>query len=136
MITGSHNWSTSANLNNDETLLIIESPLIAKHYLREFERLYQTANLGVPNYINRKIAEQDQKCPIISSPTSVVNPSIVNVNTASIQQLKSLPGIGEKTAQAIIIERQKRPFTSLEDLERVSGIGAKKLVKLRGKVSF
>ncbi|MBL1211695.1 phospholipase D-like domain-containing protein, partial [Geminocystis sp. GBBB08] len=41
IITGSHNWSNAANNLNDETLLIIYNPLIAQHFRREFDYLYQ-----------------------------------------------------------------------------------------------
>lgn len=136
VITGSHNWSNAANYTNDETLLIIEDPLIAKHYLREFENVYKTATLGISDSLKQKIEKQSKKCDHISSPTTVESGKIININTASLEELISLPSIGEKTAQKIIIERQKQPFTSLEDLTRVSGMGEKKIKKLQGKVTF
>ena len=40
VITGSHNWSTSAEMNNDENTLIIHSPLIANWFIQEFARLW------------------------------------------------------------------------------------------------
>ena len=47
----------------------------------------------------------------------------VNINTASKEELMSLPGIGETRALAIIAYRQKNgPFTSIEDLKKVEGI--------------
>lgn len=55
----------------------------------------------------------------------------INVNTATIAELQTLPGIGLKMAQRIIGEREKRPFASIEELRRVSGIGPKTLEKLR-----
>ena len=39
VITGSFNWSPSAAHTNDETLLVIHSPQLAKHFTREIERL-------------------------------------------------------------------------------------------------
>lgn len=51
----------------------------------------------------------------------------VNINTATVEQLDSLPGVGESTAQKIIADRKENgPFGSPEDLKRVSGIGDKK----------
>jgi phosphatidylserine/phosphatidylglycerophosphate/cardiolipin synthase-like enzyme len=62
IITGSHNWSNAANNLNDETLLIIYNPLIAKHFRREFDYLYHDAILGIPTYIQEKINSEKAKC--------------------------------------------------------------------------
>ena len=51
-------------------------------------------------------------------------PAKINVNAAPDYELSMLPGIGPKTAQAIIRNRQQHgPFASLDDMTRVSGIG-------------
>ncbi|MHC5832230.1 MAG: DUF655 domain-containing protein, partial [Nostoc sp.] len=39
----------------------------------------------------------------------------------------TLPGVGKKLAQGVIISRQQQKFTSLQDLERVPGVSAKTL---------
>ncbi|NES86904.1 MAG: quinolinate synthase NadA [Moorea sp. SIO2B7] len=62
VITGSHNWSKAANTRNDETLLVIHSPMVAAHFEREFQRLYGKAVKGVPVRVQRKIKAQQQKC--------------------------------------------------------------------------
>jgi phosphatidylserine/phosphatidylglycerophosphate/cardiolipin synthase-like enzyme len=62
VITGSHNWSDSANHINDETLLIITNPVIAQHFSQEFNHLYSQAQLGIPPHIQTKITEQKEKC--------------------------------------------------------------------------
>jgi phosphatidylserine/phosphatidylglycerophosphate/cardiolipin synthase-like enzyme len=49
VVTGSHNWSAAANYKNDETLLVIENPQVTAHFQREFDRLYGSAKLGVPD---------------------------------------------------------------------------------------
>jgi competence protein ComEA len=59
----------------------------------------------------------------------------VDVNAAGAAELASLPGIGASKAAAIIAEREKKPFSSVEDLERVRGIGARTVEDLRGKVT-
>lgn len=137
VITGSHNWSASANNQNDETLIIIKSPLVVAHFQQEFERLYQNPILGVPTYITQKIKKEKQNCSQFSTSNSGgVNGQLINLNTATLAELENLPGIGTSLAQRIIKTRQETPFTSLEDLQRVSGIGQSKLKKLEGKVSW
>ena len=61
-ITGSHNWSASANLQNDEALLIIDDIKIANEYSKEFENLIQYSVLGIPAWLTRKISDLNQKC--------------------------------------------------------------------------
>jgi len=58
----------------------------------------------------------------------------VNVNSASVEQLAALPGIGRSKAEAIVRERSKKPFSAVGDLERVNGIGPKTLAQLREHV--
>jgi competence protein ComEA len=59
----------------------------------------------------------------------------VNVNTAGVAELTQLPGIGEKTAQAIVdFREQKGDFQKVEDLLEVKGIGEKKLAAIQGSV--
>lgn len=56
----------------------------------------------------------------------------VNINTASVPQLESLPGIGVKTAERILEYRQKNgPFKKIEELMNVKGIGEKSFLKLK-----
>lgn len=60
---------------------------------------------------------------------------LVNINTATSGQLQSLPGVGEATAAAIIQDRERSgPFSSCEDLMRVSGIGEKKYAKMEALI--
>jgi comEA protein len=57
---------------------------------------------------------------------------VVNVNTAGSEQLQMLPGVGPKTAQAIIKYREGHgDFSSPDDLMKVKGIGKKSMEKLR-----
>jgi comEA protein len=59
---------------------------------------------------------------------------VVNVNTASVEQLQFLPGVGPKKAKAIFEYRSLHPFTTVEELRKVKGIGPKMLERMRPNV--
>jgi len=62
--------------------------------------------------------------------------ALINVNTASATELEALPGIGEVIAQRIVDYRtQNGPFTSVEQLDDVSGIGEAILAEIRDLVT-
>jgi len=56
----------------------------------------------------------------------------INVNKASAPEIQGcLDGFGEKKAELLI---KMRPFTTIEDIKRVSGVGEKTFEKIKGKV--
>lgn len=59
----------------------------------------------------------------------------ININTATIQDLQKIPGVGEKTAQKIIEKRQESPYQKPEDLKDLPGIGEKKFEEMKDYVS-
>ena len=70
-----------------------------------------------------------------AAPGGGVAGSLVNINLATADQLQALSGVGEATARAIVEDREAHgPFSSVEDLMRVSGIGQKKFDKLKGQI--
>lgn len=75
----------------------------------------------------------------ISAPlygTSENSGDLVNINTADVSRLATLPGIGEKTAERIIQFRQKHgSFAYPEDLMKVKGIGEKTFENLKDRIT-
>lgn len=88
----------------------------------------------------------DRKTIIINHPVALVPPpayqpvqgnDLVNVNTASLEELMTLNGIGKKIAQNIIEERELNGFFYFpEDLIAVNGIGEKMLNRIRDQICF
>lgn len=63
--------------------------------------------------------------------------SLININTATLEELMKLNGVGESTGQKIIQDREiNGPFRSIEDIKRVSGIGEKKFEAIMNDISI
>ncbi len=68
---------------------------------------------------------------------SVAWANLVNLNTASKEELQTLPGVGPKVAERIVEYRQKYgPFKSIDELLEIKGIGPKKLEKIKPLVTL
>lgn len=67
--------------------------------------------------------------------TAAAQKASINLNTATIDQLETLPGIGRKTAERILEQRQKSGgFKKIEELMNVKGIGEKSFLKIKPMV--
>ena len=75
-----------------------------------------------------------QQPPAPAAPAAAALPSkpALNLNTATLEQLETLPGIGRKTAERILEYRAKSgSFKRIEELMNVKGIGEKSFLKLK-----
>jgi competence protein ComEA len=74
--------------------------------------------------------------PAAGRPAAAKPAAVVNLNTASVNELETLPGVGAKVAARIVEYRQKNgPFKKIEELMNVQGIGEKSFLKLRGQLT-
>jgi len=68
--------------------------------------------------------------------SDTVQNSLININTASSEQLQSLPGIGKTIAQNIIDYRNTNgPFQSINEIKNVPRIGEKTFEKIKDKIT-
>jgi competence protein ComEA len=75
--------------------------------------------------------------PSVAARREPQSPEKIDINTAAVDQLKSLPHIGIKTAQAIIAYRaQHGPFKRVDDLTKVRGIGGKTFEELKKNITL
>ena len=97
---------------------------VGRHLNRAPVRIYQ------PTVQEDDIPETPNQQEEVETPQETV-PQIVNINTATVQDLESLPGIGPVMAQRIVDYRNEHgPFKSVEELTKVKGIGESKLEEL------
>lgn len=134
----------------DETTLTVPERAV-QHVAGNGVSIRRPSNvvLNPAQYVKR-VSRLEQETPRASVPaastsgaTNTVSPqakipageTLINVNQATSEQLQQLPGIGPVLASAIIAEREREPFASLDDLLRVSGIGEKRLSAIRPLVT-
>ena len=84
--------------------------------------------IAVPNEENTTQTPQKIKETIEKQP----KPSLLNINTATVEELQTLPGIGPQMAKRIVLYRKENSdFKSIDDLISVKGIGEKTLEKIK-----
>lgn len=87
-------------------------------------------------YIEKIQKEEEQGKSISAEGKSGLDEDgVVNINTASLEELKTIPGVGDVTAQNIIDYREQNgDFSSREDIKNVDRIGDKTFEKLKDKI--
>ncbi|MGH7233408.1 MAG: ComEA family DNA-binding protein [Nitrospiraceae bacterium] len=92
----------------------------------------QTVASTVFSPISGALAVAKSKEGKLSKTTQVDAGPKLDINHATVEELRTLPGIGGVLAQRMIARRTEQgPYRTIEDLRAVKGIGAKRLEKLR-----
>lgn len=117
--------------------------------LSKGQRLYEAIDIagGMTekadlNQINLSLVLNDQDKVYIPSKGENVNfiqtnsTPLININTASKEELMTLSGIGEKTANSIIEYREKNGFNKIEDIMNVPGIGEQKFLQIQEHINI
>ena len=94
---------------------------------------------GEPTTMGSSVASEPSPAAPAGEPTTTGSASApgasVDLNTATLEQLDALPGVGPVTAAAIVAWRDANgSFTSVDQLADVDGIGPARLEKLRAQV--
>jgi competence protein ComEA len=70
-----------------------------------------------------------------SGPGAAIPAGPLDLNTATSEQLDTLPGVGEVTASRIVAYRSAHPFTSVDELLKIPGIGQRRVDQLKDLVT-
>lgn len=105
---------------SDEMVIIIYSKWQVEHWkeTKEQEKYLQEQCIS-----QKEEQAKNDACIDDTEENTNSTPSIININTATKEELMTLTGIGESKAEAIISYREKTAFTKIEDIKNVSGIG-------------
>lgn len=79
--------------------------------------------------LRQELSGQNKQVAGVSNQSEPVGDKI-NLNTATVEQLDTLPGIGPAYATAIITYREQHPFKTIEEIKDIKGIGDKTFEKL------
>jgi competence protein ComEA len=68
------------------------------------------------------VAAAQGATPVRKKPGKAALTGVLNVNRATEAELRLLPGIGKRRAELIVARRQKKPFTSVDEVGRIKGM--------------
>ena len=118
----------------DEPIQIPQAAIVEQHIVQK-ER--ETSNIQKSISKDKRVSgfqEKPSKTKSTDEKADNESKNIVfpiNINTASEKELDALPGIGPAIAKIIVKHRSSQPFTKIEDIMLVKGIGEKKFAELK-----
>jgi len=120
----------SSKLNDEDCIIISKKGEANKAQTPQNNSLQGTSLQSTP-------LKGSTKNSAVSSTNANGTEAIININTASKEELNTLPGIGDAKADVIIEYREQNGgFKSVEELTKVGGIGEKTLSKFKDKIDI
>ena len=118
LLTGSYNWTFSANNRNDENLMVIDDPEIIGIFQNQF------INMWTNKYSSERTKELFNKAKVnimtVFPPHAQTGTKVININTASQDELIKILKISEPLSRKIITLREELGgFKDLQDLNRL-----------------
>jgi competence ComEA-like helix-hairpin-helix protein len=121
----------------DNGPLQVSGPVQAVAETRHIVEQCDDVLLSLEEDTNFSTSVPDHRIPPVIQSADVSGDSCIPVNTAGIDALTTLPGIGPVLAERIISFRQEQGrFSCAADLIKVKGIGEAKLKKITGRICF
>ncbi len=91
---------------------------------------------GDVSHITIALNEEDGvETTLSEEPTESENSGLININTATKEELMELDGVGEVTADSIILYRENKKFETIDEIKNVDGIGEKKFEKISDNIT-
>lgn len=95
------------------------------------------ATIGLATGVSGWAASASAKSNTAPATSAVVSAAPININTATLDALENIKGLGPTKAQAIVDYRNKNGnFQTLQDLQKVPGIGPKLFDKIQSQVTI
>jgi competence ComEA-like helix-hairpin-helix protein len=111
--------------------------LIAVDRTDSGDTLVSVKKADVAPEVHREILKNAQGKSQDSGTTVSDSVACININSATLNELTALPGVGPVIAGRIVEYRNKKgAFRKLSDVDRIKGIGPAKLKKLDGRICF
>lgn len=112
-----------ADLNNINLAIRVKDE---EHYI--IPKIGEAKQENLKDVNNTKDIENAE----IKNENTAKDSSKININTATLEELDKLPGVGEATANKIISHREENgQFKTIEDIKNVNGIGDKKFENMK-----
>ncbi len=114
----------------DEMVIIIYS----KEEVKDFKKTKEIENKVIEQCIKKTDTSLTNDACIDNNNENNQNTKI-NINTATLEELMTLSGIGESKAKSIIKYREENPFKTIEDLKNVTGIGDNLFAQIKENIT-